>query len=275
MSTTSVLTVPIGTSTIDRVRFDTATALDGSLRIAHTAGKSAYTASSEINVSANQVVVPSVTYTAAAGGVFAGDLSVTGATTLQSLAAESIVASTKFVSNTYNARDPLTDTMVVTAKTVRVNGDVEITGSLDTLASQVINVQDKIVTLGAVDADEDGVADTTDVVRDGSGIVIPGVPVNMPAGADPALYEHSIKWMRNGGDFNVDGSDVAPQNKPVWEINGGALCITGVDHVERQAQFFFAPHFVSGVSSLGLYYTVGDGRVKLVQSFSADEFPVV
>jgi hypothetical protein len=274
MSSTLVLTVPIGTSTIDRVRFDTATALDGSLRIAHTSGKSAYTAASEINVSANQVAVPSATYTAADGGAFAGDLTVTGATSLQSLAAENIVASTKFVSNTYNARDPATDTIVVTAKKVRLNCDVEITGSLDTLASQVINIQDKVITLGAVDADEDGVADTTDVVRDGSGLVIPGTPANMPVGADAALYEHSIKWMRHDGDFKPDGSAVAPHNKPMWELNGGAMCITGVDHVERQAQFFFAPHFVAGVSSLGLYYTVGDGRVKLVQSFSADAFPI-
>jgi hypothetical protein len=274
MSSTTVLTVPIGTSTVDRVRFDTATALDGSQRISHTTGKSAYTADSEINVTANEVHVPSATYTALNGGVFAADLTVTGVTSLQSLAASDIVASTKFVANTFNARTPGADTIVVTAKKVLLDSDVEITGSLDTLGSEVINVQDKVIVIGAVDADDDGVVDTTDETRDGSGIVIPGQPVNMPAGTDPALYEHSIKWMRRGGDFKVDGSDVAPQNKPMWELNGGSLCITGVDHVERSAQFFFAPHFSAGVSSLGLYYTVGDGRVKLVQTFSADAFPI-
>ena len=274
MASTTVLTVPIGTSTVDRLRFDTATALDGSLRIAHTTGKSAYTASSEINIDANEVRVPGATYTTLGGGQFAADLTVTGATTLSSLAGTDIVASTKFVGNTFNARNPATDTLVVTAKKVVLDCDVDITGSLDTLASQIINIQDKVLMLGAVDANADGVVDTTDVTRDGSGLVIPGAPVNMPGGTDAALYEHSIKWNVRDGDFKVDGSDVAVHKKPLWELNGGAMCISGVDHVERQAQFFFAPVFEAGTSTLGLYYTVGDGRVKLVQTFSADAFPL-
>lgn len=272
MSSATLLTVPIGTSTVDRVRFNTAYALDGSTRILHTTGKSDYSAVDSITITANEVRLPTTTYSVANGGQFAEDLTVIGDTNLQTLAAANVTASTKFVSNTFNARDPAADTLVVTAKNVKLDADVIITGSLDTLASQIINIQDKVIVLGAVDADDDGNVDVDDTTRDGAGIVIPGAPVNMPVGTDETLYEHSLTWQRKQGDFKVDGSDVAPQNKPLWLMNGGAMCITGVDHVERPASFFFAPYFTSGVASLGLYYTVGDGRVKLVQTFSSDTF---
>ena len=274
MASTTVITVPVGTSTVDRIRFDTATALDGSLRITHSTGVSAYSATSAINIIAPEVRVPSASYTVATGGSFAANLTVTGATTLQEIQATELTTSTKVTSNTVDARNPSTDTIVVTAKNVLLKCDVEITGSLDTLASQIINIQDKTITIGAIDADDNGVVDTTDVTRDGSGIVIPGAPVNMPTGTNASLYEHSIKWLRRSGDFNVDGSQVAPQHKPLWELNGGSMSITGVDHVERPAQFFFAPNFEGGVATLGLFYTVDDGRVKLVQNFSADAFPL-
>lgn len=274
MNLTTVITAPIGTSTVDRLRFNTATALDGSLRIQHSTGVSNYTATSAINIDALEVKFPGATYTVADGATYAANLAVTGQTTLENFRATELVATTKIVGNTLDARNPSTDTLVVTAKNVLLDCDVEITGSLDTLATQTINIQDKTITIGAIDADENGIVDTTDATRDGSGLVIPGVPVNMPAGTNAELYEHSIKWILRGGDFQADGSDVAPQHKPLWELNGGSLSITGVDHVERPAQFFFAPSFEGGEATLGLYYTVGDGRVKLVHNFSADSFPL-
>lgn len=55
-------------------------------------------------------------------------------------------------------------------------------------------------------------------------------------------------------------------------MRGGGLSVAGPDHVDREAQFFFAPHYTAASATLGLYYAVDDGRTRLVHSFAAPTF---
>lgn len=261
------LTVPIGQIATDTVRFDTAASLDGATRMAFTPGKTALTDAASITLDTPSVQTPSVTFTADGGAAISTGLTVTGATTMQAVAARDVTATVKVVGNTYASRAP-DEAIDVNARKIVLDADVEITGTLDTLSSQQLLVKDKVIKLGAADDD------ASDVARDGAGLVVPGLPLHMPAGTDAALYEHSLKWLRKSGDFKPDGTPYAPHNRPMWELNGGALGVTGVDHLDRPAQFFMAPHFTADKASLGLYYSVGDGRTKLVHTFAADAFAV-
>ena len=266
------LTLLEGTSASDQVRFNTAATVDGDIRVTHTAGTTAHTAGTLISVIAPTVVVPSTTFTATSAAM-TGTLSVAGDTTMSNATASGVVtANTKFVSNLIEGIAPLVDTLVIKSKKVKLDADVEITGNLNTVSTQELLVKDKVIRVGAVDANEDGVDDIDDTTRDGAGLVVPGAPANLPVGKDAAKYEHHFLWKIKNGDFLGSGDAVAPHLKPMWEVAGGGLGITAPDFTDRMATFFFAPYFTATTASLGLYYSLVDGRVKLVHTFSTGVF---
>lgn len=270
MSSTAVMTLVEGLTAVDQLRFATATALDGTYRIAHTSADTTLTAVDEISFTALTVNLPSAVFTAE--GATISKVSVAGTTSFSNVTATDIIADT-LTTNLFEAKDPATDTITVTASKIQLNADVEVTGTLDTASTRELLIKDKILTLGAHDANNDGVEDVDDTTRDGAGILIPGAPANLPVGADAGLYEHSLKWIRNDGDFNSDGTAVVPHRKPSWEFKGGAVGLAAPDTSNRKAHFFFAPYYTSTIASLGLYYSV-DGQSKLIQTFAAPAVPV-
>jgi hypothetical protein len=261
-----------GISTSDQTRFNTAATLDGDVRITHTTGTSAHTAATLISLTAATVTVPSTTFNATSTAM-TGTLSVVGDTTLSNATASgTITATTRARTNLIEGLTPATDTLVIKSKKVKLEADVEITGNLDTVSTRDLLVKDKTITLGAVDADEDNVDDLDDTTRDGAGILIPGPPANLPVGKDAAKYEHSMRWKLNNGDFLPNGDAVVPHQRPAFEFSGGNLSLRQPDFTDRNARFFFAPYFTATVASLGLYYALDDGRVKLVHTFSTGVF---
>ena len=220
-------------------------------------------------MSAPTINIPNTTLSSSTVAI-ANNLSVAGATTMAGLTAGAVTASGTVATNSITAVNPSADTLSFTAANININSDVEITGSMQRLSSQIMQVQNNVITLGAIG---DGNTSTSDSTRDGAGLLIPGAPANLPTGVDASLYEHSVKWHLNSGTFNSDGSAVLPQSMPMWALSGGNMCITGVDQAGRTAQFNFAPYYgQSGVASLQLFYTVGDGRFVLIETFSAAAF---
>lgn len=267
----SAITLIEGLAAVNQLRFASATALDGTYRIAHTSTDTTLTAIDEISFTAPTVNVPGAVFTSA--GATLAKVSVAGASNFAGgLAAVDVVAD-RVVTNLFEAVNPANDTITVTANKIQLNADIEITGSLDSVNRRDLLIKDKILTLGANDPNGDGTVDVDDTNRDGAGIVIPGAPANMPNGTDATLYEHSMKWRLNSGDFASNGDAIAPHLKPTWTFKGGALAITGPDSQARKARFFFAPYYTANVASLGLYYGVGSD-VKLVQTFAAPAVPV-
>lgn len=179
---------------------------------------------------------------------------------------------TKLVTNSIDAVNVSTDSITLNSKNFVVNADMQVRGTLETINATALKVNDKTITLGAVDANDDGIVDANDRSRDGAGIVVAGAPQHLPVDKDPSMYEHSLKWYRERGDFLPDGTPVAPHDKPLWSFSGGGVGISAPDHIDRKAEFFFAPYFTPVSATLGLYYALGDGRVKLVQTFSATPF---
>ena len=178
---------------------------------------------------------------------------------------------TSLTTNTINALNPATDSITVTAKNVVVNANLQVQGVLQTTTTTNLQINDKVLYLGAVDANLDGVPDVDDVPRDGAGIVVPGPPQYLPSGIDPTVYEHSMLWLRNQGNFYSDGTIVPPHLQPLWTFNGGGLAISSPDQLNRTAQFYFAPYYSADIAMLGLYYSVDD-QVQLVQTFSCAPF---
>ena len=266
------LTLLEGISASDQTRFNTAATVDGDVRITHTTGTTAHTAATLISLTAATVTVPSTTFTSTSTAM-TGTLDVVGDTTLSNATASGVItANGKVVTNLIEGKVPATDTIVIKSKNIKLDADVQITGNLDTVSTRDLLVKDKPITLGAVDADEDGIDDLDDTTRDGAGIIIPGVPANLPVSKDEANYEHSLKWLVNNGDFLSNGDAVVPHQKPMWQVSGGSLGITAPDFTDRKATFFFAPYFTATIASLGLYYKLDDGRVKLVHTFSTGVF---
>jgi hypothetical protein len=267
----SVITLIEGLAAVNQIRFASATALDGTYRIAHTGTDSTLSAVDEVSFTAPTVNLPGAVFTAS--GATLAKISVAGDTSFAGGLEAVDIVSDVVVSNLFEAHDPAADTITITASKIQLNADFEIAGTLDTVNQRSLLIKDKVLTLGANDADGDGVEDVDDTTRDGAGIVIPGEPANLPIGKDAALYEHSLKWVLNDGDFTPAGAAIAPHRKPMWQFNGGSVGISAPDEHARKARFFFAPYYTTDVASLGLYYGVG-ADVKLVQTFAAPAVPV-
>lgn len=272
MASNVPLTLLEGTSASDQTRFNTAATVDGDVRITHTTGTTAHTAATLISVTAATVTVPSASFTSTSA-MLTGTLDVTGNTTLSNATASAtITANGKLVTNLIEGKIVGTDTVVLKSKYIKLDGDVQITGNLDTVSTRDLLVQDKTITLGAIDANADGVPDVDDTTRDGAGVIVPGPPAYLPVGKPAANYAHYLKWNLNNGDFLNTGDAVVPHQKPMWEFSGGSVGIVAPDFTDRRARFFFAPYFTATIASLGLYYALDDGRVKLVHTFSTGAF---
>jgi hypothetical protein len=257
---------PTGTLSASELKSDTLYFTDGSTRIAHTEGNMFINAPALVAATAVEVKLPSATFTSA-GGTFDQTLAVTGVTAMTAVDTPVVTATNTVSTNVINAVAPGSDDLVVDANKVVLNADVLVGGQIDVVDTESMLVRDKILTMGAIDADGDGTADASDMTRDGAGIAVPGPPANLPADKDAADYEHAVKWRVHGGDFTGGGVPTAPHLKPMWEFSGGALAIACPDASDRIARFVFSPSFTSTAASLGLYYAVGS-NAYLVQTFS-------
>ncbi len=265
------LTLQEGISISDQARFNTAATLAGDVRMTLTAGQTALTAADVVSLTAAKVTVPSAEFSAARADLAAA-LNVQGAATLTTAVASGSVTAAKVVTNLVESTAPATDTLVLRSKKITLDGDLQVTGKINKVNETELTVQDKVITLGAVDPGEDGTVDPDDTTRSGCGLVVAGAPAYLPAGKDAALYEHSLRWVANSGDFTSAGAATAPHLRPAWQVSGGSFGIAAPDATGRRARFFLAPYFTDTVASLGLYYALDDGRVKLVHTFSTSVF---
>jgi hypothetical protein len=239
------------------------------LSIQHTADTSIFSATSTITLNAPTVVAPGVTFTANDGVTFANGVTAAGTSTFVTAEAQTVVAGTVHA----DVLSPATPGgMIDVTSGMSVAGDLRVQGTIDTVGTRDLTLNDKVITLGHLDADEDGLVDLDDGTRDGAGLVVGGAPRYIPSNKDPALYEHSIRWERKEGDFLPGGVATAPHRKPLWKVRGGGLGVAGPDHVDREAAFYFAPLYTASRASLGLYYGIDDGRTRLVHTFDAAPF---
>ena len=256
----TVITVPVGKATVQSINYATALALDGTTRITNTSNSVSLTAANLISLTAPTVNVGTSTFTTANASM--PSVTIGGTTTMSSVAATT-VAATSVTANTFTSLNP-SDTLTVTANTIEMFGNLNVTGAVDATTTTTLLIENNEIDLGV---NADGSAPTNDTTQSGAGLVIAGVPDNLPTGVDPTLYKHSLTWNLNTGNFYPDGTVTAPQVQPTWEFCGGAVGIVSPDAQNRPATFFFAPYFTSTQATLGLYYSVA-GNVAMVQNFS-------
>ena len=263
---------PTGTLASSTVKADKLFYSDGSTRLSNTDGALAMVAPDIFTATAAVVKAPSASHTTAETTF--GALTITGVTDMTSAAVPIVTATNTVSSNVLQSIVTATDTLVVDAKKVVLASDVLVSGRIDVIDTDTMQVQDKTVALGAIDANGDGVDDgPADLTRDGAGLVIAGPPAHLPGGKDAAKYEHSVKWRVHGGDFSGGGAPVVAHLKPIWEFAGAGVAIACPDAADRMARFVFAPSFTSTSASLGMYYAVGEDAY-LVQSFSTTPLPI-
>jgi hypothetical protein len=262
---------PTGTLSSSSVKIDKLYFTDGSTRLDNTAGVLALNAPNVITAAATAVKAPAVTYSST-GATFDA-LTITGVTQMATVDVPTVTAANSLSTNVLQSADTASDTLVVDAVKVTLAADVLIGGRLDVIDAETMLVKDKVLAMGAIDANGDGTADTSDLTRDGAGIVVAGPPANLPAGKSASSYEHAVKWRVHSGDFSGGGAPVVPHLRPMWEFSGGGISIACPDASDRPARFVFAPSFTSTSASLGLYYAVG-ADAYLVQTFSTTPLPV-
>lgn len=88
-------------------------------------------------------------------------------------------------------------------KSVYINGDLMVQGSITTVAATTLEVSDKTISLAHTD-------NPTDATADGSGLIIEGAA----AALDPAAKDISFLWRENAGA------------SPYWQVSGGDFYIT-------------------------------------------------
>lgn len=256
MSVAQVMRAPVGTLVTDHVTARTLIDTFGNTVIdLGEDGKTVVRADVRVDVVAPSVTLPSATFTESGGAALSGDLSVTGHSTLSTVEAESVSATSV---STPLLTAPGAGVLEIVAETVNVGGNLVVAGTLGTPDASGLAVRNASIVLGAGDL-------VSDVTRDSAGIVVPGRPENMPEGADAADYEHSIRWKRNEGDFATEGDTMAPHQRPRWTFSGGCVSIAGND----ASEWFIAPHTdaATGEASLGIYYHGATGDPILVQRF--------
>jgi hypothetical protein len=117
-------------------------------------------------------------------------------------------------------------TMQFTAPTIKLNGDVQITGSLDTIATQTITVEDLWITLASSGNSN---APTTEGGLDNkSGILVEGLPSTFTVtDSNAKYYEKSLRWNYGESNGTVSlGKSSSFRNDPFWELKGGAFEIS-------------------------------------------------
>jgi hypothetical protein len=116
--------------------------------------------------------------------------------------------------------------MQFTAPTIKLNGNVEITGSLDTIATETITVEDLWITLAS--SGNSNAPTREGGLDDKSGILVEGLPSNLTVTASNAkFYEKSIRWnLGEGLGTKSLGQTSSFRDDPFWEVKGGALQIS-------------------------------------------------
>ena len=113
-----------------------------------------------------------------------------------------------------------------------------------------------------------------DSASEGAGLKIHGVPENVPAGVDPALYEKGLFLQRRGGDFKPDGSPQDLAEMPVMSITGAAFGIDYPNEAGGMSQFAFMPVFQGDIAALALTFRAApDAPLKIVQVFGCEAGP--
>jgi hypothetical protein len=256
MSVAQVMRTPVGTLITDHVTARTLIDSFGNTVVdLGEDGKTVVRADVRVDIVAPSVTLPSATFTESGGAALAGDLSVAGHSTLATVDAESVSATSV---STPLLTAPADGILEIVAETVNVGGDLVIDGTLGTPDASGLAVRNASIVLGAGDL-------VSDVSRDSAGLVVPGKPENLPEGMDAADYEHSIRWKRNEGDYATAGDPMAPHQRPRWTFSGGCVSIAGSD----ASEWFIAPHTdtTTGEASLGIYYHSAVADPILIQRF--------
>jgi hypothetical protein len=170
------------------------------------------------------------------------------------------------------------DVAAASVSATRVDGEG---GALDVIAKTVVVkaplTADRYAQPGATalrvanDTVHLGPAVGTDLENSGAGIVVPGVPVDLPIGEQSDAYGHSLTWERNAGDFAADGTPQPPHMRPRWRLGGGCLAIETPDNADAVTSWFMAPYEHGAAPTLGLYHQTADGTVTLIQQFTASQ----
>ncbi len=130
-------------------------------------------------------------------------------------------------------------TMQLTAPTIKLNGNVEITGSLDTIATETITVEDLWITLAS--SGNSNAPTVEGGLDDKSGILVEGIPSTFTVSASNAkYYEKSIRWNIGEGDGTKSlGQTTNFRDDPYWQFKGGSLLISryssnyGLDYTDE------------------------------------------
>jgi hypothetical protein len=166
------------------------------------------------------------------------------------------VSNNLFVSTIGDALSDLT----LKGTTITIDADAfNVRSGINQVNTTVLDVQDINITLGH---NGTGAPSGQDSARDGAGITIAGEIVNLPVGESHVDYAHTLKWRNNSGLFDVSGSNVVPQSRCSWEVNGDNLTMKGPGAV--------ATRFIWSVdgSELKLFKKLADNTVTLVTAFS-------
>jgi uncharacterized protein (DUF2345 family) len=127
------------------------------------------------------------------------------------------------------------DIVYIDGTTLRVNGNVEIKGVVDSInvTNSYLNVQDKLINLAYTSNGtiKDG-ADNT-----GAGMIVTGVPTGCNSVTDAAFYEKSLKWNMAGGMSQLGTANFS--NDSFWEMRGGGFRITHNKSATEELSFGF------------------------------------
>ena len=164
----------------------------------------------QVRVLAGGVTAMTVT---AAGAQVPGDLGVgtldaAGAVTAASVSAPLVTAA---------------NTLTLEAPNIVLDGDVQVSGTLDTVNSSTVTVQDRVVTLASASP-----SNQTDgpVTNDRAGVTVEGLPAGFAATSNNALYyEKSVRWEYGTQGVLGLGADAAAAQAR-WRVRGGGLWLS-------------------------------------------------
>lgn len=138
------------------------------------------------------------------------------------------------------------DIMTLTSTDVRINGNLVITGVVDsqTVTETVLHVQDKEILLAANYSNNASIQDG--VANDKAGMRINGYPPGKPQ-QTADLYEKSFKW-HNSVDGVISLGTAAADKEGFWDLLGGSFRLT---HRKIQEDEFGQPLAVASTVSYG------------------------
>ena len=163
----------------------------------------------------------------AAGASVAGALAVTGDATVQGgasvlgdVAVTGSLAADGGVATDYVAAS---NTLTLEAPNIVLDGNVQVAGTLDTVNSSTVTVQDRVVTLASA---APAVQTDGPVTNDLSGVTVEGLPAGFADTSNNALYyEKSVRW--EYGTAGVTGLGSAGAAAAArWRVRGGGLWLS-------------------------------------------------